>query len=106
MTLPIEAAALVLLAALLHASWNALVKAGHDRLAVLAIANGVGVLIALFIAPFVPLRAMPKRSASLSSPALRARCQHAVGGGERSRTPLPNAFVGRLRRGAIAAASA
>ena len=55
MTLPIEAAAVVLLAALLHASWNALVKAGNDRLVVLAIANGIGILISLLIAPFVPL---------------------------------------------------
>ncbi|MEN8198264.1 MAG: DMT family transporter [Pseudomonadota bacterium] len=55
MTLPIEAAALVLLAALLHASWNALVKAGNDRLVVLTIANGIGVVISLLIAPFVPL---------------------------------------------------
>ena len=55
MTLPIEAAALVLVAALLHASWNALVKAGDDRLVVLAMANGVGVLISLLTAPFVPL---------------------------------------------------
>lgn len=55
MSLPIEAAALVLLAAFLHAAWNALVKAGHDRLVVLTLANGTGVLIALVIAPFVPL---------------------------------------------------
>lgn len=55
MTLPIEVAALVLLAAFLHAAWNALVKAGHDRLVVLTIANGTGVLVALSIAPFVPL---------------------------------------------------
>lgn len=55
MTLPIEAAALVLLAAFLHAAWNALVKAGHDRLVVLTIANGTGVLASLLIAPFVPV---------------------------------------------------
>ena len=59
MTLPIEVAALVLLAAFLHAAWNALVKAGHDRLMVLAIANGTGVVIALFMAPFVP-RPLPE----------------------------------------------
>ncbi len=53
MTLPIEAAALVLLAAFLHAAWNALVKAGNDRLVVLTIANATGVFIALLIAPFV-----------------------------------------------------
>ena len=55
MTLPIEAAALVLIAAFLHASWNALLKAGHDRLAVLAWGNAVGIFISLIIAPFVPL---------------------------------------------------
>lgn len=55
MSLPIEAAALVLLAAFLHAAWNALVKAGRDRLVVLTIANGTGVLVSLSIAPFVPL---------------------------------------------------
>jgi drug/metabolite transporter (DMT)-like permease len=55
MTLPIEAAALVLLAAFLHAAWNALVKTGHDRLVVLTIANGTGVFISLLIAPFVSL---------------------------------------------------
>lgn len=53
MSLPIEVAALVLLAAFLHAAWNALVKAGQDRLMVLTIANGTGVLISLLIAPFV-----------------------------------------------------
>ena len=55
MTLPIEAAALVLLAAFLHAVWNALVKVGQDRLVVLAIANATGIFIALVIAPFVSL---------------------------------------------------
>lgn len=55
MTLPIEAVALVLLAAFLHAAWNALVKAGHDRLVVLTIANGTGVVISLLIAPLVTL---------------------------------------------------
>jgi drug/metabolite transporter (DMT)-like permease len=55
MILPIEAVALVLLAAFLHAAWNALVKAGHDRLVVLTIANGTGVFTSLLIAPFVSL---------------------------------------------------
>ena len=60
MTLPIEAAALVLVAAFLHAAWNALVKAGgNDRLVVLTIANGTGVLISLLIVPFVP-RPLPE----------------------------------------------
>lgn len=55
MTLPFEVAALVLLAAFLHAAWNALVKSGHDRLVVLTIANGTGILVSLLIVPFVPL---------------------------------------------------
>lgn len=37
----------VLLAALLHAVWNALVKSGGDRLLVLAAVNGAGALVAL-----------------------------------------------------------
>lgn len=55
MTLPPEVVALVLLAAFLHAAWNALVKAGHDRLVVLTIANATGVVVSLLIAPFVSL---------------------------------------------------
>jgi len=55
MTLPIEAAALVLVAALLHAAWNAMVKVGHDRLVVLAVANATGVAISLALSPFVSL---------------------------------------------------
>ena len=55
MNLPIEAAALVLVAAFLHASWNALVKAGHDRLVVLAVANATGVVISVMLSPFVSL---------------------------------------------------
>ena len=55
MTLPAEAVALVLLAAFLHAAWNALVKAGHDRLVILTIANATGVVVSLSIAPFVSL---------------------------------------------------
>ncbi len=55
MTLPIEVAALVLLAAFLHAAWNALVKAGDDRLVVLALANGTGIVVSLLLLPFVPM---------------------------------------------------
>ena len=49
--------ALVLLAALLHASWNALVKSGQDRVATMALVIGVGGLIGLAGLPFVPLPA-------------------------------------------------
>ena len=45
---------LVLLAALLHAGWNLIVKAGHDtRLTTAAVYGGAGVLAALAL-PFVP----------------------------------------------------
>ncbi|MFB9241960.1 EamA family transporter [Massilia antarctica] len=46
---------LVLFAALLHASWNALVKAGPDKLlSTVLVASGAGVLAALAL-PFLPL---------------------------------------------------
>jgi drug/metabolite transporter (DMT)-like permease len=50
--------ALVLLAAALHASWNALVKAGGDRLAVLAITMGAPSLLLWLALPFVPAPAV------------------------------------------------
>ncbi|HSS66386.1 MAG TPA: DMT family transporter [Gammaproteobacteria bacterium] len=57
MTLTFHAAALVLLAALFHASWNALVKTSGDRLAVLAMVNGVGSVFAMLALPFVEVPA-------------------------------------------------
>ncbi|MDX1433729.1 MAG: EamA family transporter [Gammaproteobacteria bacterium] len=57
MILSAQAVALVLLAALLHAAWNATVKVGGDRLAVLAIANATGFVICLSALPFLPLPA-------------------------------------------------
>lgn len=49
--------ALVLLAALFHASWNALVKVNGDRLAVMALITAGSGLICLPILPFLPLPA-------------------------------------------------
>ena len=57
--LPPEAASLVLLAALFHASWNAVVKIGGDRLAVLAIVNGTGAMVCLLALPLVAAPAAP-----------------------------------------------
>ena len=54
-SLPAHAVVLVLLAALCHASWNAVVKFGDDRLVVIAVVNLVGALVALLALPFVPL---------------------------------------------------
>ncbi len=47
--------ALVLCAALMHASWNALVKSDSDRLASFGLVMLAGSLMGLAIAPFVPL---------------------------------------------------
>jgi drug/metabolite transporter (DMT)-like permease len=50
-----ELVVLVLLAATMHASWNALVKGASDSLAVQVTVFGVAGLIALAMVPFVPL---------------------------------------------------
>ncbi len=49
----LDIAAMVLLAAVLHAGWNAVVKAGGDRLLTMATVLGVGSLGAALAAPFV-----------------------------------------------------
>jgi len=49
----IEVVALVLLAAAMHAGWNALVKIQGDRLAVMAVVTAAGSLISLLLLPFV-----------------------------------------------------
>lgn len=48
---------LVLLAALLHASWNALIKVSGDRFLTFSAIRLTGSLIALLLVPFVPLPA-------------------------------------------------
>lgn len=45
---------LVLLTALMHASWNAMVRAGEDRLNSLALMTGACGLLALPVLPFLP----------------------------------------------------
>lgn len=49
----LEVAAIVLLAAALHAGWNTLIKIGGDRVAVMAVVTLFGSLISLLLAPFV-----------------------------------------------------
>lgn len=46
---------LVLAGALLHACWNALVKTNQDRLLTLATVSGVGLIVGLSLAPFLPV---------------------------------------------------
>ncbi|MFL6647316.1 MAG: EamA family transporter [Sulfurifustaceae bacterium] len=46
---------LVLLAALAHAIWNAMVKASHDRLLMIAAIRSVGMLFGVVVVTFTPL---------------------------------------------------
>lgn len=48
---------LLMIAALLHATWNALIKTGGDRLIIMALLSGSSGVIGLFLAPFFPLPA-------------------------------------------------
>ena len=48
---------LVLLAAAMHATWNAVVKVAGDRLLTMGIVTGVGGLVGLALIPFAPLPA-------------------------------------------------
>jgi len=57
MVLPLDVAALVLLAAVLHASWNVLVKVGGDRLLVQTTIVGTGSLLCALLLPWSPLPA-------------------------------------------------
>jgi len=49
----IEIVAIVLLAAALHAGWNALIKIGGDRIAVMAFVTLVGSIISMMFLPFI-----------------------------------------------------
>ena len=49
----LEVTAMVLMAAVMHASWNALIKIQGDRLAVMAVVTAAGSLISLAALPFV-----------------------------------------------------
>jgi drug/metabolite transporter (DMT)-like permease len=53
MELPLEVALLVLLAAVLHASWNVLVKIGGDRLLVQTTVIGTGSLVCALALPWI-----------------------------------------------------
>ena len=46
---------LVLISALMHASWNAVVKSSSDRLSSMAMVDAVAFVLALALLPFVDL---------------------------------------------------
>ena len=62
------ATSLVLCAAVLHATWNTLVKFSSDRLLVVACMDVVGVLCAILLLPFVSLPPAPPPRRSAVSP--------------------------------------
>lgn len=51
--MPIDVFLMVLMAALLHASWNALVKADGDRLALIKVLSSTQLVLSLCLVPFV-----------------------------------------------------
>ncbi len=55
--MPLHVMLLVLFGALLHASWNAIVKSGHDKLRETGLVAGGAALVAACGLPFVPLPA-------------------------------------------------
>lgn len=57
MALQLHLVALVLLAALLHATWNAVVKASGDRFLTFTAVRGTGAAIAILLVPLVPMPA-------------------------------------------------
>ncbi|MBT3358615.1 MAG: EamA family transporter [Rhodospirillales bacterium] len=68
MSLQPEIVALVLLAAVVHATWNALAKGSGDKLITVAVIQGSQTVFALFALPFVPvpsLEAFPYLIASV-----------------------------------------
>ena len=55
--MPTHVMLLVLLGALLHASWNAMVKSGGDKLGETGLIAGGAAAVSLLAVPFVPLPA-------------------------------------------------
>jgi drug/metabolite transporter (DMT)-like permease len=55
--MPLHVVALVLLAAAMHAAWNALVKSAEDSVLTMAVVMGVGAAAAALLLPFLPLPA-------------------------------------------------
>ncbi len=49
----IEIGAIILIAAALHAAWNALIKISGDRIAIMAVMNTTGLFVSLIALPFV-----------------------------------------------------
>ena len=60
-------AGLVLLAAVMHAGWNAVVKSSRDRVLTMAVVAGLGAVVGGILLPFIPPPAPASDSAPRSS---------------------------------------
>jgi drug/metabolite transporter (DMT)-like permease len=70
---------IVLLAALLHAGWNALIKAGTDKIRDSVLVSAFAGLIAAAILPFLPLPAAPSWAYILASATIHVAYYSLVG---------------------------
>lgn len=68
--MPTDVFAMVLGAALVHATWNALVKADGDRLALIKVMSATQLVLSLALLPFVPLPAIESWPYILANPLL------------------------------------
>ncbi len=106
--MPLSVFCLVLFAALMHASWNALVKGAPDKLLTTVLVSGFAALIAACALPFLPAPAAASWPFLVVSPllqalyfALVARCYHVADMSQayplmRGAAPLLVAVVGVL----------
>ena len=81
--MPVEIAAVVLLAALLHAAWNAMLGAGEDRALDTALVATGGSIIAAAMLPFLPLPAPASWPYVLASVAIHTAYFAALAGAYR-----------------------
>jgi drug/metabolite transporter (DMT)-like permease len=68
--MPLEVFAMVLVAALVHATWNALMKADGDRLALLQAMATTQLVLSLALLPFVPVPAVESWPCLAANPLL------------------------------------
>src|SRR5258705_206900 len=100
---PLSLYGLVLLAAVAHAAWNALVKNSGDRLLMMAAIRLVGLSLGLALRPFFPWRARQRRCTWLSGlagdpdrPRPTRFCHHAAK--VRDRPVCPDEWLHRAAR--------
>ena len=91
---------LVLLAAVMHAAWNALVKVSNDRVAAMC---GLAIVGAFWGALLLPFAATPAEAAR--RPKAETAYDNLVLAGDWTATGLPSTIEGAIRSGQTAARS-